>query len=523
MSLSDPHPPSSDSGAGQTPGAVRSLISILRRRALIIVLTTLLVGGATAAFAYLSNRAYQTTAELLFSQTIGTELNALGLIPPTTNTDRLAADNQAFVASRRVAARTALTLHDGTSVDSIQSHVSVPLPKTSDVVQVVASSTSPQRAARLANAYAVAVIQLARSDQSVRTQGIVRGLTGALNRLKSRDPTTIGIKAKIAQVSALGASGTGVPQLIQAGFSPTSKSGKPLGTVLLGVLFGLMLGVGLALLREQTDRRLRHAEEVSVALDTPVLATIPRDRALARRASFASLRPGTSEPFLMLQANLRYGYVEPVRSVLITSSREGQGKSTIAWNLASAAAASGLSVVLVDADLRRSSLASRYKLAPFPGLAEVLRGAVSANSAVQSVPLEPESEHQNGHGSANGHVPALNVLVAGATPPDPAALLQSTWMRELLTSLRRDHDLVIVDTPPVAQVSDAIGLLRLVEGVLVAVSINSTSGPEAERLRVQLQALDARVLGAVATGGRSSAGYVYPRARTSAAGAGTLA
>jgi succinoglycan biosynthesis transport protein ExoP len=490
-------------GSGRARAHAPSLLDALRRRALIIVLTTLLVGGAAAAFAYLGPKTYQSTAELLFSQTIGDELNALGLIPPTPNADKLAGDDQAIVASRRVAVLAAQHLADHPSVRSVRDDISVPLPKTSDVVPVTATASSPARAAQLANAYANAAIQIAAADQAQRTQSLVANLQNQLQRLGPKDPAAVGVRARLVQVAALGNSSSAVPQLIQPGYVPDRRSGNPLSTVLLGVLFGLILGVALALVREQSDRRLRHPNDVSQALQAPVLATIPRDNDLLRRLPAADLHPRLAEPFQMLHANLRYGHRDPVRSVVITSSRAKQGKTTVAWNLAMAAASAGQSVILLDADLRCSLLAQRYGLLPFPGLGEVVRGAASLSSAVQTVPVLTRGEEDDGDGAR------LNVLVAGASPPDPSAVLQSDAMAELLATARREYDLVIVDTPPIAQVADAIALLRHVDGVVVVASINSTEGSEAERLRAQLQALDARVLGAVANGGSRASGYVH--------------
>jgi succinoglycan biosynthesis transport protein ExoP len=491
------------------------------------VLTTILVGGAAAAFAYVTRNTYQTTAQLLFDQTIGTELNALGLIPPTPSTTNLPADDAAAVASRRVAALTAHNLGRGTTVTSVQNDVSVPAPKTGDVVDILATASSPRRSAQLANAYAAAAITIARTDQARRTAAIVGGLQAQLAKVTRQDPNcarwstpstnarisgcegamqqvVAGINNEIARVAALGASGQAVPHVIQAGYPPTHKSSNLVQTVALGTLFGLLLGVGLALLREQTDRRLRHAGEVSAAFEAPVLATVPNNRALARRAPFSSLPPEVSEAFLMVQAHLRYGRADPIRSVLVTSSRGQQGKTTIAWNLACAAASSGLTVMLVDADLRRSSLAAEYDLQPFPGLGEVLRGDVAAAHATQRVPLESPDGQPNGHGGA------LTVLVAGFPPPDPSALVQSEQMAALLSSLTLAYDLVIVDTPPIARVSDAISLLSRVDGVIIAASVNSTRGPEAARLRDQLQAFDASVVGVVANGGSTpTGGYSY--------------
>ncbi len=482
--------------------AASSILPALRRRALIIVMTTLLAGGAAAALAYLVQNTYQTTAELLFDQTIGTELDALGLIPPTPNADNLAADNAAFVGSRRVAVLAAHRLGHGTTADWVQNHVTVPAPKTTDVVQVVATASSAQRVAQLANVYTLAAVQLARSDQLRRTNAIVGGLNAQLQLLKTSDPASASVRSKIAQVAALGSSGTGVPQVIQPGYPPTHRSGKPVETVALGALFGLLLGLGLALLREQTDARLRHPGAVSAAFEAPVLATVPDSRALRRRNAFASLPPDVAAPFHMVLAHLRYGAGNPVRSVLVTSSGIRQGKTTVAWNLAAAAAASGLSVILVDADLRRSTLASQYDLAPSPGLSEALSGEVAAADAVQRVPI-------SGIGTLNGHLRRVSVLTAGSSQDEPLTLIQSSEMSELLSSLSSYYELVIVDASPIAQQSDAISLLHRVDGVLVVAPLNSSRGPEAKELRSRLAALGARVVGVIALGGgKRAGGYV---------------
>ena len=277
------------------------------------------------------------------------------------------------------------------------------------------------------------------------------------------------------------------------------------------MLFGVVLGVGLALLREQADRRLHRPEEVAAAFEAPVLSTVPRSRALKRNMRFGNLPPEVAEAFRMLQVNLRYGSSEPVRSLIVTSARSGEGKSTIAWNLASAAVTSGLSVALVEADLRRPSLAERYDLEPEPGLTEALQGEITIAEAMQPVlPLEHIE-------ALNGHQRRLQVLVAGAASTDPWALIQSDAMVRLLEVLKSHHDLVVVDTPPIPHVADAISLLRHVDGVIVAASVNSTRGPDAWRLRDQLQGLDARVLGVVANGGTTVSGYGYAPAAKAAA------
>jgi polysaccharide biosynthesis transport protein len=483
-----------------------SLLAVLRRRALIIVVTTLLVGAAAAAFSYATQNKYKTTAQLLFDQSIGPQLNALGLLPPTPVASQEAQDAVAVVGSRRVAEATARKLGNGATADGVQADVTVSGVKNSDVVAVDATSSSAKRAYLLANTYAQSAVQVAALDQEAQSRRLLASLTSQYNSIQplfERRNSYLGraLSARIPAVRALAEAGTGSPRVIQAAYVPSHKSGAILQTTLLGLLFGLVLGAGFALLREQADRRLRRAEDVGAAFEAPVLATVPKSRALKRQVPFSELPLSVVDSFRLLQTNLRYGHGEPVRSVLVTSSRSGEGKTTIAWNLASVAASARLSVVLIEADLRGASLASRHDLRPFPGLADVLEGAVSVTDAIQHVSLSPDAEKENGRGTT------LDVLVAGSRPPNPSALMQSTYMGELLDWFRKQYDLVVVDTTPIAQVADAIALLRHVDGVLVAASVNSTRGPEAQRLREQLAGLDARIFGVVANGGSAASGY----------------
>jgi succinoglycan biosynthesis transport protein ExoP len=214
--------------------------------------------------------------------------------------------------------------------------------------------------------------------------------------------------------------------------------------------------------------------------------------------------------------NLRFAREDPVRCVLVTSAKTGEGKTTISWNLAAAAASGGLSAALVEADLRRPSMASRYDLEQGPGLAEALQGEVSISAAIQTILPIP------GNANPVGQPRPLHVIVAGQPTPNPWALMQSSVMSRVLEVLRKDHDLVVIDTPPIPHVADGIALLREVDGVLVTASVNSTRGPEAGRLRDQLLGLDANVLGVVANGGSPLSGYsAYARATaatTAAAG-----
>jgi polysaccharide biosynthesis transport protein len=500
-------------GAEPTHRAPVTLISVLRRRWLIVVLSALLAGGAAAAFGIASRDSYESTAKLLFSQTIGPEFTALGLPPTAPDADNLAQNNVATVDSRRVAEATSDELRRqgvDLSAAEVDEDVAVSAAKDTDVVDIVATASDPEEAALLANTYAETAAGIIAADNRAlarRALAVVRRQLEDLSRRDLRGPVGRNRREDAARLKTLIAVGTG-PRIIQEGFVPEDKAGSPVQTTVLGVLFGLLLGVGLALLREQADRRLRHAEDISLAFDAPVLTTVPRSRKLKKRVPFAKLPANVSEAFRMLQMNLRFTPGKPVRSVLVTSARNREGKTTVAWNLACAASSAGLSVTLVEADLRRPVIAERYRLEPRPGLSEVLQGKLPAVEALQEV------QTLAGEPGSNGRLRPLSVLVAGAPPADPWALLQSPAIVGVLAQV--SADLVVIDTPPIPHVADAISLLGRVDGVLICASVNSTRGPDAGRLRDQLEALDARVLGVVANGGSAATGYAYGPSVTSA-------
>jgi capsular exopolysaccharide synthesis family protein len=484
-----------------------SLLSILRRRALIVLAVPILAGGAAAAFAFTTERDYESTAKLLFRQTIGAELNAVGVLPNTPDADNLSNSNVEVVGSRSVAAATSRALQrqgEDFSVEDVVGDVNVSTKKDSDVVDVVATSSSAGGAQRLADVYARQAVELAGRQQQARAE---RALTVAEAQLAAMPPSTAKyaqeLRADVTRLRVLADGGVGSPQLIQPAFVPEDRSSSAVRLILLAVLFGIVLGVGLALLREQADRRLHRTEDLSAAFDARVLTTVPRHRALKRRVPFDDLPPDVAEAFRMLFVNLRYAPGERPRTILVTSSHSEDGKTTVAWYLASAAAAGGLSVALVEADMRRPRIAERYGLRPGPGLAEVLGGSASVADALQGIPPAEDGDEMDA--AAN----RLQTLVAGTPSVDSWVLMQSGVMDRVLKVLQQRHDLVVVDTPPIPYVADAVSLLRSVDGVVVVASMSSTKGPEAARLRDQLATFDAPVLGVVANRGSAARGYSY--------------
>jgi capsular exopolysaccharide synthesis family protein len=248
--------------------------------------------------------------------------------------------------------------------------------------------------------------------------------------------------------------------------------------------------MAFTLIREQLDRRLRDASDVTDVLDVPVLAAIPETRAAPRHAtatddelewldSDASL---DTEAFLMLRTNLRYFNVdEELSSILVMSASPAEGKTLISWNLARAEARAGKRVLHIEADLRRPTLGSQLRIAGNGGLSLVLAGVMDPEDSVTPVS-------------------GVDVIMAGPLPPNPAELIESPRMRELIKWGEDHYDRVIVDTPAAAVVADAIPLVPVVSGVVVVVRLGHSRRDAVERLRTQLANVNAPILGVVLNG-----------------------
>lgn len=257
---------------------------------------------------------------------------------------------------------------------------------------------------------------------------------------------------------------------------------EPLRNTAVALVFSLLLAGGLAVLLTAFDRRLRGPAQLEAILGAPLLATIP-ERAFADSA----LADGASEPFQMLRTNLTY--LNPDRtlsSVVVASPGEADGSTTVAVNLAIASAEADQDVLLVDCDLRKSSIATQLGIVARHGLEDVLIGGRDLESALAEVDVDTEGGR-------------LRVLPAGAPPANPAALLSSSRMSSFLESAAREVDLVVVDTPPLLAVSDAIPLLPQASGVLMVARLDRTDRDALSRAQELTVGTGATLLGGVLT------------------------
>ncbi|MDO9080167.1 MAG: polysaccharide biosynthesis tyrosine autokinase [Desulfuromonadales bacterium] len=259
--------------------------------------------------------------------------------------------------------------------------------------------------------------------------------------------------------------------------------------LLLGLLLGLMAGVGAVFFIEYLDDTIKGPEEAQRLIGAPLLAVIPfidsdeEQQADLQTAMITHLRPKSAiaEAFRTLRTSLHFSAINREKQILIvTSTFPGEGKSTIAANLAITLSQTGARVLVIDGDLRRPSLHSKFKHSKIPGLSELLAGDVASASVLHDT------------GIAN-----LSLMTAGTIPPNPAELLGSEKMADLLTALRAQYDHIIIDAPPVLAVTDAPLLTNRCDLVLVVLETERVPVKAAQRMVEMLANVQAPVGGIV--------------------------
>lgn len=300
-------------------------------------------------------------------------------------------------------------------------------------------------------------------------QGVANSLITTVDRLET--PTSGGVSP--VRVSVV------TPATAPSG--PSSPNIKI--NLALGLLVGLALGVGAGLLRTSLDTRVRGERDLFQITQAPVLGGIAFDADASKEplVNAGATHSQRAESFRQLRTNLQFAHVShKSKTVLITSSLPGEGKSTTATNLAIAMAEAGQTVALVDADLRRPMVAKYLGLEANAGLTTALIGQADVKDLMQ-----PWGSNE------------LHVLTSGRIPPNPSELLGSEEMKHLILRLEQAFDAVVIDAPPLLPVTDAAVLAQQVGGVVLVIGCHSAKKPQVEKAIATLELVDADVLGVV--------------------------
>ena len=500
---------------------LKRLVGVLRRRAILIGLCIVVAGGAAYAFSKHQTKKYTATASLVFvSNPLSQQVTGLSSGGSANSSSLLVqqANDLELVKSGETAAKTASSLGHGLSSANVIASLSISGRGESGVVDVTATSRSPVLAAALANTYTRQFV----SEQVIANRKffraalvLVRKQLASLSREQRVGTDGVALQNRAQTLGLLAELNDGNVQVAQEALTPSGPSSpKTSRNTAIGILLGLLLGLAIALVRDRLDRRIGDPEDLGSIYRLPLLGTVPDSAALSRPAHDKSgkrsvLPVAEAEAFSLIRAHLRFFNVNrDLRTVVVASPTPGDGKSTIAWHLAEAAARFGSRVLLIEADLRHPTLARRLGIQSGPGLAEVLIGAARLDDAIQSVRLEAEP----GEGARDK---VLDVLAVDEVvlPPNPGELLESNAMNTVIERTMSQYDLVLIDTPPLTVVSDAFPLLTKVDGVVIVGRVEHSRCDAAESLHQILASSGAPLLGVIANGAKSSVpgSYAYTR------------
>lgn len=437
----------------------KTLFRILRRRwktiAAIFVLAMVVSGVVTS----LTPRVYESTAKVF--------------VAPDTSTPEAAYAATFFVQQRvqsyaelaqhrQVMEATLEDLDVNLTPEQLAGKVTAVVPEGTIVLQIQAFDGDPQVAQRIANAVAENLVTFVEDLETPQ------GSDESQVRLTITTPGTYNSTPVKPQVAL---------NLVVAG------------------LIGLVLGTGLALLRDLLDNTVKTAEDVEAVTHAPVMASVGVDKTMQKQPLLTDLTGFSprGEAFRMLRTNLQFLDLDnPPKSLVVTSATAGEGKTSTATNLAVALSQAGRRVLIIDGDLRRPQVAGLFGLESSVGLTTVLVGRTKLDESIQV--HEPSGVH---------------FLAGGPTPPNPTEVLQAKATKDLLAQVREKYDNVIIDAPPLLPVADAAILTTSTDGAILVASHGSTNRDELETAATRLKTVGARLFGTVVNmiPRRAGAGY----------------
>jgi capsular exopolysaccharide synthesis family protein len=431
---------------------LRTIVRLLREHWLSIVLLCLL-GAATATVMVVRQTPQYAASTTLYVFSREDQTTAAAAYQGSLLSQQEATTYAHLVVSKRVLGQVAGKLGDSETPEHLAHRVSVTVVPQTALLTITATDITGAGAQKTANAVAESFVS------------VVPSLTG------STDATT----ATNASV---------VVSVVSDASLPTSPfAPKPALTIGLGALAGLLIGVALAAARHTLDQSVKSMEQAQQIAGAPALGTVPVDQTAARSplAVHQDAQRGRAEALRKIAASLRFVDLENQHTViLVTSAASQEGKTITACNLALTLARSGRRVIIIDGDLRRPQVAGYLGLPAGIGLTSVLVGSARLAEATQAWADN-----------------LFSVLACGPIPPNPAEMLGSQRMRDLLAKLREEYDDVILDAAPVLPVADAAVAATGCDGVIVVARHGKTRRDQLQQAVSTMRATQTPILGVV--------------------------
>lgn len=493
-------------GGRDAPGLIGSAWRY-RWMTLIIVLVAGCVGYLSSGFI---DRKPQASATLSLADPRG---NAPLKISGGASGDmsRYTANRAQFAHSSRVLTEASRRLNGRYSADRLASVVTTAVDKNTDVIRATATASTSRDAAEIANAVVTAYQVVSAADTKVAAAAALRVINARAEQISKvlADQGTVASPASNAAAQTLSSLevrandistyaaqfGSGVVNVNPARVAEvTTANGPSKRNIAIALLLGLLLALAIAWSRADRHQRIESPEDAGELLGAPLLGNIPDLRRGGTRQKLTDVNQMPAEPYQLAATGLRLGLPEGV--LLVVSADRQEGRTTTAANLAAGAAREGMRVALVEGDTRQWGLSRLIGIHSGDlGLTDVIHGLTDLDSAIIPVRV--------------GESTLLSVLPAGRAYEGVSSSFRSRRMANTMRDLRASHDLVIVDSPPLLQVSDAAALAVHADGVLAVVRFRA-SVSRLQALRQQLDLLPTRVLGYVVTRPRRSRDRALP-------------
>lgn len=498
---------------GQGAIHLRQYLAFLRSRKWWIFVVTMLVVGATLGFSFMQTPLYEANAEVLVNP-LDTSSSTQVATGPNLDTERKLATSEAVA---EIAAND-IDFEGGTN--ELLEKVSVSVATNTEILEVRFMDTDPEAAQQGSQAFAEAYLEYRRrqvlDDVVAASRAIQQRVEGRQEQLtkierqieeeeaaaevagETADTTDLQTQANTlqTQIAVLQQQlfDLAPPENFSVGqiVSPPDVPEAPASpnfvqNTILALAAGLALGIGVALLRERLDDRLRGHDDLETYARAPVLAVVPHTRMRRRKSkteviSLAKPRSAATEAYKTLRTGVLYSASQrDAKVLLVTSAHAGEGKTTTTANLGIALAQAGKKVILVSADLRKPLLHRILDVRSSPGISTILSHEASLEEALVS----------------SDAVRGLQVLPSGPVPANPAEMLGSEAMEKLLFELRESSDFVLIDTAPVLAVTDALTLASMADATLLVADASSTTRGAVAHAVQRLEQVNAQLLGAI--------------------------
>jgi capsular polysaccharide biosynthesis protein/Mrp family chromosome partitioning ATPase len=520
---------------------LRHYVQAIWRRKWLILQFVIVIPALVLVVSLRQTKVYDATARVMVeSPSSSVSLIAGQNLSDRPPDDRTVATLAGFAATPEIAQTVIDQLALTTSWHQLLKHVSATPDTNANVIMITASDHSAQQAATIANAFAQAFVTWRQTSQQSAPTAALEAVNLALTQVKPGSSAYQSLVAQRSQLSVLIPLTTGGVGLGEKAEAPTSPaSPKPLRTTFLAIVAALIIGIGIAFLREALDVKIHTLEQLHEFTQLPIIGTIAAlPKGYQQGDKLVTLddpRSPAAESFRFLRTNVGFmNFNHDVKSILATSPLPGQGKSTTIANLAVVMLRGGLRVAVVEGDLRRPALHRFFHVDNARGLTSVIAGQATMAEASHlltfrdgGAPVGPSERNDarfetvdnadaarddalniiervvpDAHG---GTAPKsdglqLQLLTSGPLPPNPGELVTSQQLADVIDALKQNNDYVLIDAPPLFAVGDATALAGRVDGVLVIVNLESTTRDMIRQIEEFFARIPARKMGLVVTG-----------------------